>query len=685
MTDSQTPQQPAAPLKKKKAKGPIRVEIILPLVIFGALVWAYFFFLFDGHMRRLIEFAGYHIVGAEVNVGSLESSFTKGTVRIQRIQITNPQKPTHNMVEVGDVRFGLLWDGLLRARFVVEEMAAEQIGVNIPRKSPGAVKPPPPPEPESTGPSALEREADKLKKQTLEKLQKENAANLFGDIAAILSGANAGDQFKALEDSLPSKAKMKELEAGYGERKNKWDAKLKTLPQGKDIQSISDRMAKVKTSNFANPQELADSVNQMQALIKEADEKFKTIQGAASELDADLKYLDAGVKELDALVKADIKTLEARFRIPKLDAKTLARGIFGQYLDPYLARINTYKAMAEKYIPPKYLKKGTAKDAEPEFQPHPRAKGVTYEFGRQNSYPMFWVKKISVSSKANQEMGIGDLSGQILNVTSNQSIINKPTEMKLAGSFPVNQIEGVKLNVGIDTRGDASKISYDFGVGSYPVEPREILNSPDVQLKLNQAVGAFTSTGVVTGLKEYSIKLSNVLRKSDFVVTAKNEIVDDVLKNVFKALPDITIDAGGRGEFPELTVDFESNIGPELARGLERQVSLKIEEAKAKLNAYISEQVGKEKAKIEGEIAKFRAQVDGEVKKLQAQLDSQKKAGEAKVEAAKKDTENRVNAEKKAAEDRANAEKKAAEDRAKKQAEDEAKKAADALKKRFGL
>lgn len=673
MTEQQKPPQPA-PAPKKKAKGPIRVEVLLPLVIFCALVWAYFFFLFDGHLRRLIEFAGYHIVGAEVNVGSLESSFTKGTVRIQRIQITNPQKPTHNMIEIGDIRFGLLWDGLLRARFIVEEMAAEQIGVNIPRKSPGAVKPPPPPPPESKEPSALEKEAEKLKKQTLEKLQKENAANLFGDIAAILSGANAGDQFKALEDSLPSKAKMKELEAGYNERRTKWDAKLQTLPQGKDIQSISERLAKVKTSGFANPQELADSVNQAQALIKEADEKFKTVQGAAGELDTDLKYLDAGVKELDALVKADIKTLEARFRIPKLDAKTLARGIFGQYLDPYLARINTYKAMAEKYIPPKYLKKGKEKDPEPEFQPHPRASGVTYEFGRPNSYPMFWVKKISVSSKANQELGIGDLSGQILNVTSNQAIIGRPTEMKLTGSFPVDRIEGVKLDLAVDTRGEASKISYDFGVGSYPVEPRQILESTDVQLKLNQAVGAFTSTGVVTGLKEYTLKLSNVLRKSDFTVTAKNEVVDEVLKNVFKALPDITIDAGGRGEFPELTVDFESNIGPELARGLERQVSLKIEEAKAKLNAFVQDQVGKEKAKVEAEIAKFRAQLDGEVKKLQAQLDAQKKQAEQKVETAKKDAENR-----------ANAEKKAAEDRAKKQLEDESKKAADELKKRFGL
>lgn len=668
MTETQIPP------KKIKTKGPIRTEVVIPLILIMAGTWAYFFFLFDGHLRYLIEFGGYHIVGAEVNVGTLNTSFSKANIRVQKIQITNPQKPSHNMIEVGDIRFGLLWDGLLRARFVVEEMATEQIGIDLPRKNPGRVKPPPPPEPENEGPSAIEKEAEKLKGQALDKLKKDQAKNIFGDLANILSGVDANDQLKSIEDSLPSKAKMKEVETSYNEKRKKWDEKLKSLPQGKDIQSISDRMNKVKTNNFKTPQEVVESVNQFQALIKEADDKFKTIQGASQELESDLKNLDQGLKDLDAMLKKDIKDLEARFRIPQLDARTLAQGLFSQYLDPYIEKMNYYKGLAQKYIPPKYLKKGQEKDPEPEFQPHPRAKGVTYEFGRQNSYPLFWIKKVLVSSKANEELGIGDMKGQITHITSNQAIINKPTELQVTGSLPKKQVNGIGLKMSVDTRGEASRIEYNFGVDSYPMGEKKILDSPDVQIGLKEASASILSSGELVGLKDYEIKFGQTLKQAQFLASSKNEIVDDVLKNVFAGLPAVTIEAKAKGTFPNMSFDVYSNMGDELVRGFEKQVARKIEEAKAKLNAFIQDMVGKEKQKLEAEVQKLRNQFDSEVKKVEAQLDQKKKEGEGKVKAAQQD-----------AEKQADQAKKAAENEAKKKLETEGKKAIDDLKKKFGL
>lgn len=101
---------PNKPLKVKKPKGPIRMEAVIPFVIVTTLTVLYFTLFFDSHLRKAIEFVGYQVMGAEVNVADLETSFRKGTFRMRGIQVTDSSKPTHNMVVVGDIRFGVLWD-----------------------------------------------------------------------------------------------------------------------------------------------------------------------------------------------------------------------------------------------------------------------------------------------------------------------------------------------------------------------------------------------------------------------------------------------------------------------------------------------------------------------------------------------------------------------------------------------
>ena len=54
--------------KKKKAKGPIRFEAVIPALILTLLVGGYFKIFFDGHVRRLMEYVGTQVNGAEVKV-----------------------------------------------------------------------------------------------------------------------------------------------------------------------------------------------------------------------------------------------------------------------------------------------------------------------------------------------------------------------------------------------------------------------------------------------------------------------------------------------------------------------------------------------------------------------------------------------------------------------------------------
>ncbi|MEK2646354.1 TIGR03545 family protein [Bdellovibrio sp. BCCA] len=641
--------------KPKKTKGPIRWEAIIPFVIICLVIGLYFHFFFDGHLRRALEWAGYNAVGAEVNIAKLETSFFNASLRVQGIEVTDAEKPTHDSIKIGDIRFSMLWDALLRAKVVVNEAAVEQIEFGVKRKHPGKVKPP---EPVSNEPGM----AEKLKEQALKEAQEQYGDNVLGDVIAMLGGADANVQLQKLQESLPSKAMIEKFQVDLKAKQQNWDARLKTLPQSKDIQALNDRLNKIKYKDFKSPQELQASLQELDKVYKDGDAMYKQVQSTGDDLSKDLKALEAHYKEIDKQVKTDIKSLEQHFRIPKLDAKAMTMAVFNRYLAPYKAKFYRYKAMADKYLPPNLLKKDK-KDEEVVIQPHPREKGISYEFGRLNSYPLFWIKRTAVSSQAGLTPEAGNIKGEILDITSNQRLIGKPTVATLAGDFPGMQIFGFLVRLSLDNTKSESIIDYKLKVDSYSITGKELVQSPDVQIAFNKANGTIGVEGKVVGLKKITVGMDNKFTKIDYAVSSKNEIADQILKAVFAGIPVVTLTVDGQGEFPNVPLNVNSNLGPELQKGFEKQIQAKIDEARKKIQAMVDEEIGKQKAQVEAQLNQLRGQFDKEVKKAQAQLDDQKKQAESKVEQAKKDAENQ----------------------GKKALEKEGQKAVDELKKKLGF
>lgn len=645
--------------KKVKAKGPIRWEAVVPVTVIFVVAWAYFHFFFDFHLRKGLEFLGYQIIGAQVDIDRLETSFWKASLRIQGIQMTDAQKPERNMLEIDDVRFGVLWDGLLRARVVINEMAIEGIKVGTQRKRPGRVKPPEPP---SDKPSLIEQEAEKIKERAVKSTEKKIENNVLGDIAAVLSGTSGEARLGEIEGTLGSKKKLDELDQAFKEKSKMWEERFKTLPKPQEIQKLGDRLKTIKTRDFKTPQEVSDSINQFQAVIKEADEKIKTVQSTATDLDGELKRFEQDMKALDAMVKKDIADLEARFRIPKLNPAAISSSLFKQYVQGHLAKFDKYLQMVVKYAPPNLTKKDS-KEPDPQIQHRPRSQGISYEFGRPNSYPAFWIKKISVSSQAGATPAAGTVAGIIEDISSNQVLTGKPTVAKLKADFPTDGIRDFGLNLVLDNRQAESVVSFDMGISAYPVAERAIVQSPDVNLSFRKATGGFTSTGKLTGLRNIDLKFNNVFQSVVYDVRAENSTVQELLRGIFSGIPQVTVDASLSGQLPEFHLDIASNLGSEIQKGFEKQIQLKVAEAKKKIDDYVNAQIGAQKAKLEGEIKRFKAQLDHEIKKVQDMISGQKAQAEAKINESRKQAENQ----------------------AKQQLQKEGRKAVEDLKKKFGF
>lgn len=646
MTTENTPNKSAQTPKKKSI---IRFEAVVPLLVIIVLTGIYFKFFFDLNLKYLIEWGGYKALGAEVNVKNVETSFLNASLKIEKIEFTDSEKPEFNLFEIGEIRFSCLWDALLRAKIVINEASIENIAIKTKRDHVGQVMPPEPPPP--PGDSALVKEGKVIADKALDNIQEEYSDNVFGDIAAVSQGVDAKEQLKKLEDTLESKKLAAKVEANVNEKQKYWNEKFKTLPQPKELEALGERLKKVKTSNFKDVKELQTSVEEIQKILKEADEKKKVIESASSELQTDVANLEKDVKSLEGLIKSDIKNIQARMKLPDFQGDKLVKALAYPYIKPYLLKFQKYEGLAKKYLPPNLVNKSEKKSDDVPIQPHPRAKGVVYEFGRPNSYPLFWLKRAGISSKANAALNMGDMSGELLNVSTNQALTGKPITLDLKGDFPSLDMSGMSLNLTIDHRRPQFLIDFAFQIQKYLIENKNLLSNKDLSIGFAKTNGFLNLTSQFKQGEGVVVDIKNEFTQMDYTIESKSKELKQFMDSVFASIQKLFIGTHAEGQFPKLAISFDSNIGPELEKAFRTQINAKIEEAKKMIEAHVNEQVEAQKKNIQAQVDKLKNQVQAEVQKINAQVDAQKKEANAQVDKAKADANKQTDQAKKKAEE----------------------------------
>lgn len=672
MTDTNQTQNNSQKAKPYKEGGLIRWSAVIPFFIVVALFALYFKLFFDAHMKAGLEWAGYKALGTEVNISKFESSFIKGNVAITGLEITSAEQPDFNSIELGSIRYDVNWDALLRLKFVVEEMAVENIQFMSKRKYRGKVAPPEPPSENKPG------LADEVKDKAIAKVDAKGKGNLLGDLSAFLQTGDYKAQLANIEATLKSKQMANDMKAKWAAKQIDWDAKVKTLPKESDFKAYKVKFDSIKVKDFKTPQELDASVKQFNALKSEVDASLKLVNDTKNAFNADLANIKTDYKALDDQIKADVASIKDRLKIPKIDAKQIATSIFMDYLTPYLRKLDKVNELAEKYLPPKYSKmvnenldsktllagkkkKPVEKEEDETIQPHPRAEGVTYEFPVLNGYPLFWIQNIKVSSKSNAQADFGDISGVITNIVSNQRQIGKQTEMHIAGDFKSKSIQGLKVDAYLNNLKEEPAAGVDFAVASYPLQAIELMKNKDGMIAMQQSSLAIEARAATVGFKTYDIGLNNTFNNVKFELGANQEVVEEILKNAFALLTSFDLKAQVKGELSNLDVDVESSLGRKLEEALGASIKAKVDELNKEIKVKIDNEIGKVKGDIEKQISTLTKGYVGNANETQAKLDAQKNIADEKIAAAKKDLENK----------------------AKSQVQDAGKKAIDALKKKI--
>lgn len=603
--------------KRKKAKGPIRYEAIIPVLIISALTFIYFSFYFDRHLKGLLEYAGTQINGAEVNIEDLDISFIRGNLTVRRVEVTNIEDNLRNTIEIERMNFKLVWDALLRMKFVVDDASIENIMFMSKRRRAGKVLPPSPAKPSKS---------EELQAELVGQVQKKYQGNVLENLITFLDGSSVDDQIKEIRGTLESEARINEMIKEIDSRKEFWDKELKTLSDDSTIKSIERKIQEIsKEKNDLKKISMAKDISDD---IKEINKRAQSIKERSKDLQSEVKKISNFPKEVESLVKKDTESLKNRFSIPSLDFKDLAFNLFAKDFIAHLTTFRKYSEVAKQYIPEK--KEATQDER---VVPKKRREGETYHFPITTGYPLVWLKHASISSKGTDGSYIGDVKGKLTDVTSDPKLINKATILDLTGNFPTTHLLGVKALFALHHHVPESFQQAFLQVNEFKLANKLFVNEKDKKFGINEALG--TST-IKARIQDNNIDMSwlSHFNEPKYVVDLNTKSGNQTLTRILNNIPIISLEAHAKGPFSKLDLDMKSNLGDELAKGLKNELTNQIQSAESKINSLIDEKIKGPQKELLGKVnlsseqlkslnnlealyKKYEKQLQNELKKVQ--------------------------------------------------------------------
>ena len=590
--------------KKPKKVGPIRTSAVIPLVLIVTGIILFNIFFLDSTVKSVMEIVGSRLNTAQVDVGSVNSSFKDLKFSVTNIQVTNPKEPKFNTIQIGKVQFALSWDALLRAKAVINLAEVSDIKVNTERKSPGKVF------------NAEEdtSEAEVKAKEILSNTKEEFKGNVFGDVAGVLAGGSTGDVTSDMTAKLESKERFEQLKTEIDQKKSSLTKQLNELPSDKEFKDFEKRFNSIK-KDFGNIVKLPKALKEADKLNRDINAAFKKYDDLNKNFNQSIKDIDKSYKEAEALVGKDIAAVKKRMKLPTLDQTSIAKMLFGPEIVGRVEQVKGYQQKIQKYMPPKKEKV--------EKKKIPRGQGIDYKFGTPKSYPKFWLKLAKISSQNDQ----GNVQGKLENFSTNQKIINKKALVEIDADFPPQEIKDLKFLMEIDYKEELQS-TFNGSIGEFIVHDKALSEGSDATfiLKKSKAKSLFKGSFTASNL---DMTIDNTFHSIDYVTKAKSDYLAEVLKDVTEKTKELSLDAKVKGKWDSLAFEIKSN----LAKAIENSVRGVIQ---AKINA-TQNKIRKE---IEASIAGTRSQVDSQINSYKSSVQKQIDTGKKQMNDAKKKLEN---------------------------------------------
>ena len=461
--------------------GWIRKGFVLPLALFVGLGVGAWWLLADWGIHAGVERAGTRILGATVDVSTMDVDLSDGLFAMTGLQVTNPSAPGNNIVEIGQIDAAISRGPLLRAKIAIDSVVVRDIRFNNMRETPG--------------------EVDTLRERS----------TFFRDEMALWRASariptlptpsfSSPVDFSSLSaDSLETVIRVRELAGSVGVARGAFADRIGTLDVGAQIDSASSLLASLEGASIRRLG-LVGATRTVSALRSMA-EGVRGNLSRISELEEDLRTEAMGLRQrlaaLDDLRDGDYRRALGVLNLPSFEPDDISAALFQI---PLMERVETLLYWAQ-LVDAKLLDGGRSYRLEGPERLRSAGENVTFP-SLGSSLPAFAMDKLEGSVTLGARTGFAI---QVLDLSSDPIGTGRPTTLKITGE---NGTASAALDLSLDRSGDIAEDELIARLSGLPLPSLEIgalgarldLGDGDMRVDLsrsrNSILGAVTWSAI---------------------------------------------------------------------------------------------------------------------------------------------------------------------------------------------
>lgn len=586
-------------MANSKKSSIFRLSALLPLSIVVIITFFVFTIFLDPALKSALKWGLSKANGAYVEIVDLKTSFKNLSLDIKGIHFPDKDDLMMDKLIISHIHGSLSWDALLRAKLMSPLFKIEDIVLYQARKKKAqalAVKP---------------KKESKLKKQVLGEIKESHKDQLIGSVASAGKSGNFQDiEIKNLKALETLEGKQREIQ----EQKKRIEELVANIEQTDEIKNIEEEIKNFPFDDLKNPKKLTATLKNLDKLKKKIDKSSKNYSELKKEVDKATRMISKIDLNVEDLIKEDINELKSQAKIPNLETDQLARMLFGPKFNEYLEMIDIYYKKVSDYLPAKKSEEYDTKKTT--FSKPIRGQGRDYQFGTPKSYPLFWLKKISINTNKDES---SYFKGEITNITTNQRVTQSSTRGDISFSDKIKKISGGKLLFELDHR-EKAIFNLNFNIDAIPAKRLSIINTKEATFSLDSSnLHNSANLSIVDGIFDFSFR--NKYQDIVYGNKANSPIVLELFNGVSNVTPYLDLRAKATGRISNLKVEMSSNLADAFNKSLSLILSEKLKEFESKVRKDVLAKIEPIQKDINGQVSEVKAKANQTLSEIKKQFD----------------------------------------------------------------
>ena len=550
----------------------VRWQGLIAFVIVVIVVMGVWFFVVDSAIEAVIEKTGTYVVGAKVELADADLSISPLGLSLTGLQVTNPDEPMTNAVQVD--RIALLVEGakLFRRKVIVKEMTLEGARLNTPRKRSGAISRRP-----AAAPSVSKRAA--------------------GERFALppLGMPNVNEILQ--REKLRSLELAEALQADLQAEKDQWRKRVAELPDKVKLAAYRERIEKLQSAKGGTG--VLGSVKEVMGVQKELREDLDRIKAGQNALQNNLALLQKRMDEVTDAPLADVRRLKEKYALSPKGLINVSRLVFGGRISKWAdTALDWYERLKPVLERSKERKRGH------EVVRPVRGKGADVRYKEHEPLPDFLIR----IAHASMEIPAGSIRGQIRNITPDQDVLGVPLTYDFSGE-DLTRLRSVKLDGALNHIDPSSpKDTANFKIGGYQVKDMSLSDSTEFPMVLKKATADLKLQASLSGETLKANLLAGL--QSVEIATGSQDEAGGLVKAIASAVSDIKafgVEANISGTLKAYDLQLSSDLDRVLKEAVRKQVEAQVTRLEKELQSAISEKLSEPMADIKASLGGLSA------------------------------------------------------------------------------